>query len=272
MSEADVVAATGSPATVRTLAADLRALGLPAGATVLVHSSLRALGWVAGGAEAVVNALLAALGDDGTLVVPSFSTYRTDPAGWRNPPVPEEWWPVIRAKMPPYDPRTAPTRKMGRIVDAVLRHPGVRRSDHPHVSFAAIGARRDDVVGTHPLPFGVGETSPLARVYDLDGYVLLLGVGHGNNTSLHLAEHRADYPGKATYEEGAALLVDGVPRWVTFPEAVTSDADFPAVGAAFEASGADVRVGRAGVGPARLMRQRDLVDFGVGEIARRRTT
>lgn len=271
MTEFDVVAATPRPSTVRTLAADLRALGLPPGATVLVHSSLRALGWVVGGAEAVVLALLEVLGPDGTLVVPAFSTYRTDPRRWENPPVPEEWWPVIRAEWPPYDPRTAATRKMGAIVDAVLRHPGVRRSDHPHVSFAAIGRHRDAIVGRHPLPFGVGETSPLRRVYDLDGYVLLLGVGHGNNTSLHLAEHRADFPGKETYEEGASLLVDGGPTWVTFPESVTSDADFPGVGAAFEASGADVRVGKVGVGTARLMRQRTLVDFGVGEIARRRT-
>jgi aminoglycoside 3-N-acetyltransferase len=237
---------------------------------VLVHSSLRALGWVVGGAEAVVLALLETLGPDGTLVVPAFSTYRTDPRRWENPPVPEAWWPAIRAEWPPYDPRTAATRKMGAIVDAVLRHPEVRRSDHPHVSFAAIGRHRDAIVGTHPLPLGVGETSPLRRVYDLDGYVLLLGVGHANNTSLHLAEHRADFPGKETYEEGASLLVDGAARWVTFPESVTSDADFPGVGAAFEASGADVRVGKVGVGTARLMRQRALVDFGVGEIARRR--
>src|SRR3954462_14269762 len=70
----DRIAPESPPVTARSLAADLRALGVPAGGLVLTHSSLSALGWVAGGPEAVVAALLAALGPDGTLVVPSFST------------------------------------------------------------------------------------------------------------------------------------------------------------------------------------------------------
>jgi aminoglycoside 3-N-acetyltransferase len=273
MSEADAVAVAGPlPATVATLATDLRALGLAPGLTVLMHSSLRALGWVVGGAEAVVEAVLSVLGPEGTLVVPSFSTYRTDPHRWHHPPVPESWWPVIRAEMPAYDPRTSSTRHMGAIADCVLRWPGVRRSGHPHISFAAIGPRRDDIVGTHPLAFSTGDTSPLARLYDLDGYVLLLGVGHGNNTSLHLAEYRASWPGRRTYTEGAAVLVDGRREWVTFEDLLTSDEDFPEVGAAFEAAHPEaVRVGQVGAGTARLLRQRPLVDFGAAEITRRRS-
>ncbi len=271
VSEADVVRETGdTPVTTRSLVADLRALGVPEGGLVLVHSSLKALGWVAGGAEAVVEALLTALGPEGTLVVPSFSMARTDPAAWRNPPVPESWWPVIRAESPAYDPRVASTRDMGAIVDCVLRWPGTRRSAHPHASFAANGPLAERVLEPHPLPYCFGEESPLARLYDLGGHVLLLGVGHGNNTSLHLAEHRAAFSAKRTYVEGAAVLVDGRREWVTFPDLVTDADDFPAVGAAYEATGADVRVGPAGRGTARLMAQRGLVDFGVGEIARRR--
>jgi aminoglycoside 3-N-acetyltransferase len=269
MSEDEAIA-RGGPVTARSLERDLRGLGVPEGGLVLTHSSLSALGWVAGGPEAVVAALLATLGPAGTLVVPSFSTDRTDPSRWQHPPVPEEWWPVIRAETPPYDPRLTATRKMGAIADCVLRHPDVRRSAHPHVSFAAIGPLAERVLTPHPLPYGCGETSPLARLYDLDAYVLLLGVGHRNNTSLHLAEHRASFPAKATYEQGAAVLVDGERRWVTFAELTDDDSDFPAIGAAFEASGADVRVGPAGAGTARLMRQRALVDFGVTELERLR--
>jgi aminoglycoside 3-N-acetyltransferase len=273
VTESDAVRQVGDgpPATVRTLTADLRALGVPRGGTVLVHSSLRALGWVVGGAEAVVEALLAALGPDGTLVVPSFSTGRTEPSNWQHPPVPESWWPVIRAETPPYDPRVSSTRQMGAIVDCVLRWPGARRSAHPHLSFAALGPLASSVLEPHPLPYGVGEESPLARLYDLDAYVLLLGVGHANNTSLHLAEHRADFPGKETYTEGAAVLRDGRREWATFPDLRTSDEDFPDVGAAFEATGDVVTVGPVGAGTARLMRIRPLVDFGAAEIARRRT-
>jgi aminoglycoside 3-N-acetyltransferase len=264
VSEQEAVSRADRPATVASLTADLSALGDLSGSVVLVHSSVSALGWVVGGAEAVVEALLATVG---TLVVPSFSTHRTDPGRWQHPPVPPEWWPVIRAEMPPFDPRTAGTRNMGAVVDCVLRQPGTVRSAHPHLSFAAHGPRALDVVGSHPLPYGVGDTSPLARVYDLDGYVLLLGVGHGNNTSLHLAEHRAAWPAKRDYEEGASLLVDGKREWVTFPDLLTSDEDFPAIGAAFEETGA-VTVTKVGAGEARLMRQRALVDFGVREIER----
>lgn len=272
MTEADAVARAGeTPVTVRTLVADLRALGVAEDLTLLVHSSLRALGWVAGGAEAVVEALLAVLGPGGTLAVPSFSTHRTDPKRWQNPPVPESWWPVIRAETPAYDPRTASTRQMGAIAECVVRWPGARRSAHPHLSVTALGPLAERVVEPHPLPFGIGDTSPFAHLYDLGAYVLLLGVGHANNSSLHLAEHRARWPGRTTYEEGAAMLVDGERRWVTFEDLMTDDADFPDVGAAYEAAGGPVSVGPAGHGTARLMPQRELVDFAVGEIERRRT-
>jgi aminoglycoside 3-N-acetyltransferase len=262
--EPDAVARSDRPATVASLARDLAALGDLSGSAVLVHSSLSALGWVVGGAEAVVEALLATVG---TLVVPSFSTGRTDPARWQHPPVPERWWQVIRDEMPAFDPRTASTRQMGAIADCVLRWPGTLRSGHPHLSFAANGPLAREVVEPHPLPYGVGDTSPLGRLHDLDGYVLLLGVGHANNTSLHLAEHRASWPGRREYVEGAALLVDGTREWVAFPDLLTSDEDFPRVGAAFEETG-QVTVAPVGAGEARLMRQRALVDFGVREIER----
>src|SRR5690349_7926911 len=101
MGEQEAVTRVERPATVATLSADLRALGDLSGSVVLVHSSLSALGWVVGGAEAVVEALLAVAG---TVVMPSFSTHRSDPGRWQHPPVPESWWPVIRSEMPPYDP------------------------------------------------------------------------------------------------------------------------------------------------------------------------
>jgi aminoglycoside 3-N-acetyltransferase len=272
MGERETVERTAvAPATARSLAADLTALGLPRGGVVLVHSSLRAIGWVVGGAEAVVEALLDVLGPDGTLVVPSFSTARTEPSRWQHPPVPESWWPVIRAETPAFDPRVSSTRQMGAIVDCVLRWPGTVRGPHPHVSLAANGPLAAEVVAPHPLDAGLGDASPMGRLYDLDAHILLLGVGHGNNSSLHLAEARADYPGKTYYDEGAAVLVDGERRWVTFRDLDTDDEDFPDVGAAFEAGGDVARVGRVGSGEARLMRQRALVDFAVTEIERRRS-
>src|SRR5215216_7553101 len=91
------IAASPSPVTRDGLAADLGRLGVRPGSVLLVHSSLSSLGWVCGGAQAVVEALLDALGPDGTLVVPTHTGGNSEPSQWQHQPVPEDWWPVIRA-------------------------------------------------------------------------------------------------------------------------------------------------------------------------------
>lgn len=88
MSEAEIVQRTVTPRTRTSLAGDLRRLGLRPGAVVIMHSSLSAIGWVAGGAVAVLLALQDVLTQDGTVIVLTHSSDRADPAGWENPPVP----------------------------------------------------------------------------------------------------------------------------------------------------------------------------------------
>ena len=144
---------------------------------LLVHAALRPLGFVCGGPQAVVRALRDVLGPDGTLVVPTHTPDNSDPAGWRNPPVPADWWPVIRARCPASTRRVTPSRFMGALAETVRTWPGALRSDHPHVSFAALGPAAERIVAGHRLADMLGEGSPLARLYDLDADVLLLGVG-----------------------------------------------------------------------------------------------
>src|SRR5258706_11074241 len=103
MTDEQAIGRADLPRARATLAADLTKLGVRAGSVLLVHSSVSALGWVAGGPVAVVQALRDALGPEGTLVVPTHTPDNSDPATWRNPPVPESWWQVIRDNMPGFD-------------------------------------------------------------------------------------------------------------------------------------------------------------------------
>ncbi|MBA3946553.1 MAG: AAC(3) family N-acetyltransferase [Herpetosiphonaceae bacterium] len=77
--------------------------------------------------------------------------------------------------------------------------------------------------------------SSLGKLYDLDGSILIIGLDHGSNTSLHLAEHLADYPGKRYVQESSAVLLDGVRQWITYPSPdLMQDADFSVIGDAYE--------------------------------------
>lgn len=260
MSEAEAIARTSSPATVGSLTADLQALGVVPGCALMVHSSLSRLGFVAGGAHAVVAALLAAVGPEGTVMMPTHSGHLGNHELWENPPAPTEWWPVLRAETIAYDPLLSPTREMGAIVDCFRHVPGVLRSGHPTVSAAAVGPLATALVGDHPLPHGLGEGSPQARLYDHDGWILLLGVGHANNTSLHLAEHRSAPPDAPVRHSGSPMMVDGRRQWVEYDELVVDTDDFDAAGAAFAATGPQ-RTGPIGAGVGHLMRAREVVDF-----------
>jgi aminoglycoside 3-N-acetyltransferase len=268
--EGKIVGQTSQPVTSASLVRDLSSLGVREGMTLLVHSSLSRLGWVSGGAAAVILALVEAIGPNGTLVMPTHSGDMSDPKMWRNPPVPKAWWPVIYESMPAYRPDLTPTRGMGMISETFRGLAGVLRSNHPQVSFAAYGPNAAQITNGHSLSHGMGEESPLARLYDLDGWVLLLGVGHENNTSLHLAETRAEFPGKKMVKNGAPILEDGERRWVTFEELAYNEEDFPEIGDAFAKETEQEITGPVGKGEARLMAQRALVDFAVSWMATNR--
>jgi len=259
MSEADAVDESSGPVTVASLLRELRALGVEPGGVLLVHASLSSLGWVCGGEHAVVLALEEAVGPDGTLVMPAFSAHLSDPAEWSKPPVPKAWWPVIREHLPPFDPWRTPTRGMGAVADCFRAHPDVRRSRHPQHSFAARGPHAERITADHALDDGLGERSPLTRLYELDARVLLLGVGHDRNSSLHLAEYRADWLG-TTADKSGVPTSEG---WVTLTEQHTDGEDFEEIGAAF----ADEAIGRVGAAEARLFRQRAAVDFAAAWIS-----
>lgn len=270
MKEADIIRKYNSaPITVDSLLADLESAGVKPGMTLLVHSSLSSLGWVCGGPVAVIYALEKALRSYGTLVMPAHSGDLSDPEGWENPPVPESWWEPIRKTMPAYNPDLTPTRRIGIIAETFRKQREVVRSAHPQLSFSAWGENCLKVVSGHLFDNSLGETSPLARVYDLDGWVLLLGVDHDSNTSLHLAEYRAQYPTKKQIIMSAPVIVDGHRRWQRYNDVDFETNDFIEIGKAFlKKHGKRIFTGKIGHADFQLFPQRLCVDFAVSWMER----
>lgn len=154
---------------------DVRAAGVEAGDVLVVHSSLRRVGWIDGGPREMVRALEEVLTEEGTLVMPTFSFNMT---GW---------------DMPPFDPWRTSSR-VGLLTEVFWRSPGVPRSCHPTHSVAAWGALARRLTGG-PIdyePLGVG--SPLDRAREAGAKILLLGVGQDRNSTVHLAESIAAMP------------------------------------------------------------------------------
>ena len=258
-----------SPITAVSLVRDFFSLGVRVGDALLVHSSVRALGWVCGGATAVVSALLEVLGSDGTLVVPAFSSDNRDPSLWAERSVPQEWWPEIREHLPPFDARTTSCWQMGAVAEQVRVWPGARRSCHPQTSFAAIGRMAGPVTRDHELTCHLGEYSPLAQLEELDAKVLLLGVGFERCTAFHLAEYRLPDPPKRRYacviSEGSCTSGEAGGRldrrWCTFDDISLDDSDFGALGEDFERETGAVSAMQVGLDKARLFAMRGAVAY-----------
>jgi len=151
-----------------TLTEQLSTLGVQRGGVLVVHAAFSKVGPIAVGPQGLIAALQRALGPAGTLVMPSM----TDDDDRL------------------FDPRRTPCHGMGVLADTFWRMPAVMRSDNPH-AFAAIGRWASEITAQHPVTMPHGLDSPIGRVYALAGQVLLLGVGHDANTSIHLAENLA---------------------------------------------------------------------------------
>ncbi len=245
--------------TSKSLARDLVELGLPRRAVVIVHTSLKAVGRVDGGPAVLIAALRRAVGPQGTIVMPTHTSGLTDPALWRHPPAPREQWDTIRAQMPVYNPATSPTRKMGVVSETFWRMPAVKRSAHPVGSVAAQGPQAEQIIADHSLDLqeDMGPKGPLGRIYDLDGWVLLIGVDMRRNTSIHLAEVLAQVPHWHPFRVPVRRQRRKV--WIESGGHAGCSASFERLTPLLDARGI-VQYGTVGAAASRLMRQRPLVD------------
>jgi aminoglycoside 3-N-acetyltransferase len=223
------------------LCAQLEALGVRRGGVLLVHTSFRAVRPVAGGPLGLIGALRAAIGTEGTLVMPTMTDGESV-----------------------FDPASTPTTGMGITAELFWRQPGVSRSTHPGGSFAAEGPRAAWICRPQPLSPPHGPDSPVGRVHELDGQVLLLGVNHSESTTLHLAEAIARVPYSVSHP--CVVEVDGVAETVMIPETDHCCTRFRLADDWLHARGLQRR-GRVGSADARLCRARDLVAVAVEHLA-----
>ena len=224
----------------------LLALGVEPGGVLLVHTSFSKVGPVEGGPSAVIEALRSALGPEGTLVMPSMSDDDDHP----------------------FDPVSTPCVGMGVVADTFRRLPGVLRSDSPH-AFAATGPRAAEITADHPLDVPHGLDSPVGRVYELDGQVLLLGVGHDGDTTVHLGEALAGV--RYRRRKYLTILRDGTPERFAYDEIDHCCERFALVDEWLDAENLQRR-GVVAHGKARLARSRDIVEVVIRQLGEDETT
>lgn len=218
----------------------LRQLGIRNGDKVLVHSSFVALGEVDGGPDAVIDALLEAIGSDGLVVMPTF------------------------ACEPPFDRKSSVT-PLGVVADRFWRRPDAVRSMHPTHSVAAIGKGADDLIRDHEnARTAYGEGTPYCRLARSGGKILLLGVDQDRNTTLHAAEAITDAAYLETVE--ASYIDDnGELTTTNVPAMAGPHRDFIGLDKLFKAAGI-MKMGHIGSAVCRLIEAGPMLDIAIDSL------
>ncbi len=178
------------------ITSQLNALGVRQGDSLLVISSLRAVGETVCGASGVLSSLLEAVGPNGNLLFPAFTLSNVLPVTETGEVFCSEDERLASALMTPFEPESTPvdTNLIGILPEIARKHPDAYRSSHPLFSFTALGEDAHFFVRATPHHYPFGSESPLARLFQKDGSVILLGTDYSANIALHLAEIWAETP------------------------------------------------------------------------------
>ena len=170
----------------------LQGMGVRKGMVLLVQGKMEKLGKIIGGAQTLIDAIMKVIGYEGTLVMPAFTPYKKDPACLWDGKEYREQWEQIRKGERPFDRKLDAPRNT--LAAQFMRNEGVLRSHHPLYSFLAWGKYAKVIVEKHPLHFGLNEESPLGKLCELNGYVLLFGCGYASCAVFQMANHALDLP------------------------------------------------------------------------------
>ncbi|MCG7392152.1 aminoglycoside 3-N-acetyltransferase [Microvirga sp. ACRRW] len=199
---------------------DLKRLGIRHGDMVMVHAAMRQVGPLLNGPDALIGALLDAVGPEGTLMAYVDWDARYDELLDEQGRVPPQW----REHIPPFDAASSRAiRDHGVLAEFIRTTPGARRSGNPGASVAAIGAQAEWLTSDHPLDYGYGEGSPFAKLIEARGKVLMVGAPLDTMTLLHHAEHLARVPNKRIRRYEVPFAATGSVHWRMVEEFDTSD-------------------------------------------------
>jgi len=174
---------------------------------VIAHASLKPFGYVQGGAEIVLGAMLASFK---SIMVPTF-TYRTMITPEVGPPnngIKYGSEKDLNKMAQPFTPDMRADVMMGMLSETLRNHATAKRTSHPILSFA--GIKSDEFLDTQTL---YEPLAPIGALAEADGWVVLINVGHDVNTSIHFGEKLA---GRRQFVRWA-LVGDRVVECPSFP-------------------------------------------------------
>ena len=238
----------------------LRFHGVRAGMVIEVHAALSSLGYVVGGAQAVIDALIEVVGYSGTILMSLQTGNNSEPTYWRNPPIAYDLVQKIRKNTPIFNKKDSDTLGMGAIVENFRRREGVVVSNHPRNSYVAWGKYAKLLCNRHSLHFSLSEESPTARLTELKGYVLLLGCDYDCCTVMHLAEYRTDC--RPILVQGSSVEIEGKQVWKKHLDMDINSVDFLKIGKRMETKN-KVQQFLLGIAPCKLFRSDIAVEEAV---------
>lgn len=205
------------------LVSQLRNLQLKSGDNIMVHASLRAVGKILGGPDEIHKAIMNIILPNGTLIMYVGCEPEFEAIG-RNKRLSKEEENFIFTHCPVFDSATARARKdYGAFAELFRSWPKIICSQNPGARIAAYGAKANWFTDDHPLNYGYGPGSPLAKLYELKGKILLLGSDLDQITIFHYAEHIAPIEKKRVVNFKVPLLKEGSRIWVDLEEYDTSE-------------------------------------------------
>jgi aminoglycoside 3-N-acetyltransferase len=236
----------------------IRQLGIKSGDVLELHVSMKAIGFVLGGANALLEAFLEVLSHEGTLVMAAQAWDNSEPAYFEHPPIAIDLYEQLRQNHPVFQGKHEDIHKMGALAQVMQRRTNAYVSNHPQVAIMAIGKHAKWITQNHDLSSMFSPESPLGKLRELKAKVLLIGVDYDVCTAMHLGEHLSQV--RPIGIQGARVVVGQHSEWVKFLSYIYDSDAFKAIGISMEVNGL-VKMGDLGQTTTKLLEYEALTRF-----------